>query len=48
MGSVVSAPTTLPDGRTGYDIVHIELGRADGDGLVLSFRHLDAVYRIDP
>lgn len=30
-----------------YDIYHWNSAELDGDGLVMSFRHLDAVYRID-
>ena len=40
-------PTTLPDGRTAYDIVHLNSIEANGNTLLVSFRHLDAVYAID-
>jgi hypothetical protein len=39
-------PARLPDGRTAYDLVHINSVEPDGDGLLASFRHLDAVLRI--
>ena len=39
----------LPDGSLtgGYDIAHANSVEDDGDGIILSARHLDAVYRID-
>jgi hypothetical protein len=40
-------PTALPDGREVYDMLHFNSLELDGDGLVLSFRHADAIYRID-
>lgn len=45
--SVTANPTKLEDGRTAYDIVHINSVEPDGDGIVVSMRHTDAVYRID-
>lgn len=38
--------TQLPDGRDAYDIVHMNAIEPDGDGLLISLRHTDAVYRI--
>jgi hypothetical protein len=40
------APTKLPDGRDAYDIVHMNAIEPDGDGLLISMRHTDAIYRI--
>jgi arylsulfotransferase ASST len=37
----------LPDGTKAYDYFHINSVEPDGDGLVISARHVDAVYRID-
>ncbi len=45
--SILSSPTTLPDGRKAYDIVHLNAIEPDGDSLLVSFRHLDAIYRIN-
>lgn len=36
-----------PAGGTVYDIVHANAIEEDGDGLLLSMRHNDAIYRID-
>lgn len=40
----VAAPTTL---ACGYDVYHWNAIEPTGSGFLLSFRHLDAVYRID-
>jgi hypothetical protein len=45
--SVTSAPVTLSDGRTAYDHVHMNSVDVNGNGIVLSFRHTDAIYRIN-
>jgi hypothetical protein len=37
----------LPDGTEAYDYFHLNSIEPDGDGLVISARHTDAVYRID-
>ena len=37
----------LPDGTTAYDLTHINSIEPDGDGIVISLRHADALYRID-
>jgi arylsulfotransferase ASST len=37
----------LPDGTKAYDYFHINSVEPDGDGLIISARHVDAVYRID-
>jgi hypothetical protein len=37
----------MPDGTNVYDYFHLNSIEPDGDGLVISARHVDAVYRID-
>ncbi len=44
--SIRANPTTLPDGRTAYDMVHLNSIEPAGDSLVISARHLNAVYSI--
>lgn len=45
---IISQPSTLPDGRTVYDIVHANAIEPLEDGsLLLSLRHTDAVYKIN-
>jgi hypothetical protein len=44
--TAIASPTTLPDGRVAYDLVHINSVEPDGDSLLASFRQTDAVYRI--
>jgi hypothetical protein len=43
---VRTAPAQLGDGRSAYDIVHINAFEPDGDSLLVSMRHTDAIYRI--
>jgi uncharacterized protein YndB with AHSA1/START domain len=51
---VAPSETTFPlsqirariDGREAYDLVHLNSLQPDGDGILLSARNLDAVYRI--
>jgi hypothetical protein len=43
---VIGTPTKLRDGRSGYDIVHLNSIEARGDTVVVVARHLDAVYAI--
>jgi hypothetical protein len=38
---------TLSDGRVAEDIVHANSLELDGDGILMSARHTDSVYRID-
>jgi hypothetical protein len=40
-------PGPEPDCSQGWDYFHLNSVRSDGDGLVISARHVDAVYRID-
>lgn len=44
---VVANPVQLADGRKLYDIAHVNSVAADGDGLIVSMRHTDSLYRID-
>jgi Arylsulfotransferase (ASST) len=37
----------LPDGTEAYDYFHLNSVEPDGDGLVISARHVNAVYRVD-
>lgn len=39
--------STLPDGRTAYDYAHMNSIEENGNTIVVSFRHLDAVYAIN-
>jgi Arylsulfotransferase (ASST) len=39
-------PGPLPDGRQAIDHLHINAVEPDGDGVLLSMRHTDAIYRI--
>jgi hypothetical protein len=39
-------PGPLPDGRQAVDHVHINAVEPDGNGLLVSLRHTDAIYRI--
>jgi hypothetical protein len=45
--TVYGLPNNLPDGREGFDWIHMNSFEKTGDTIVLSFRHLDAVYAID-
>jgi hypothetical protein len=42
----LAATRTQIDGRDAYDLVHLNSFQRDGDGILLSARQLDAVYRI--
>lgn len=46
MPSIIAAPNGTEDGRTAYDIVHINSVEEDGDGIIVSMRNTDAVYRV--
>jgi arylsulfotransferase ASST len=39
-------PVSLPDGRQAVDHLHINAVEPDGNGLLVSLRHADAIYRI--
>jgi hypothetical protein len=45
--TIVGAPPKLPDGRTVYDIVHLNSVEVDGASMIISLRHADAVYRVN-
>jgi hypothetical protein len=43
---VIDQPTVLADGRSAYDIIHMNSLEPDGDGVIMSMRHTDGVYRV--
>jgi hypothetical protein len=43
----VTSPARLPDGSDAYDTIHLNSVEEDGTGIVISARHLNAVYRIN-
>ena len=45
-GQVTNTPNHPPRERA-YDLVHINSVEPDGDGLIVSARHIDSVFRID-
>jgi hypothetical protein len=45
--TVYSRPQALSDGRNGFDWAHMNSFQEIGNTIVVSFRHLDAVYAID-
>ena len=47
MSQILPQPRALPDGRLEFDIVHINGIEPDGNSLLLSFRHTDAIYKIN-
>ena len=44
---LIEAQRALPKSKREYDAVHVNSIEKDGDGLVVSMRHTDSVYRID-
>jgi hypothetical protein len=46
MGAILQQPAHLADGRTAYDIAHVNSVEADGDSLIISLRHTDSVYKV--
>jgi hypothetical protein len=46
MGSILSQPAHLADGGTAYDIAHVNSVEAAGASVVISLRHLDAVFKV--
>ncbi|MBV9214209.1 MAG: aryl-sulfate sulfotransferase [Actinobacteria bacterium] len=44
---VLTQPVRLADGRAAYDIVHVNSVAPDGRYVLVSARHLDAVYAVD-
>ena len=46
MPSLLKAAAKLPDGRTAYDLVHINSIEATGDSVVLSMPFTDAIYKV--
>lgn len=47
MPAIVGNPLPTEDDRPAYDVVHVNSVEPDGDGLLLSMRNTDAVYRVD-
>jgi hypothetical protein len=43
---VLAHPAVLPDGTSAYDLVHMNSLEPDGDGVIMSMRHTDGVYRV--
>jgi hypothetical protein len=46
MGAVISQPAHLPNGTTAYDLAHINSVEPDGDSVLISLRHVDAVFKV--
>jgi hypothetical protein len=46
MGSILQQPVHTADGRTAYDIAHVNSVEADGSDLLISLRHTDAIYKV--
>ena len=46
-GYILDNPARLEDGRTAYDTMHPNSIEPDGNGLILSLRHINALLRID-
>jgi len=46
IGNPSAAPRVFPDGRSAYDLFHINAAAEDKDAIVFSARHLDAAYKI--
>jgi len=46
-GTVYGLPAVLPDGRQAFDWAHMNSFQKVGGLVIVSFRHLDAVYAID-
>lgn len=46
MGAILQQPAHLADGRTAYDIAHVNSVEPDGSSLLISIRHTDAVYKV--
>jgi hypothetical protein len=46
IGSPLALPLVNTDGRRAYDLFHINSVDEDGDGVLVSIRHLDAIVRI--
>jgi hypothetical protein len=44
---ILGSPAHLEDGRTAYDTTHPNSIEPDGDGYILSLRHINALLRID-
>jgi hypothetical protein len=47
MGAVITRPQALPDGGMAYDIAHVNSVELDGDSVLISLRHLDAIFKVN-
>lgn len=47
MGAALANPAHMPDGRTAYDIVHLNSIEPAGDSVLISLRHTDGVYSVN-
>lgn len=46
MGAIITQPKVLPDGRTGYDLTHINSIEQDGGSVLISLRHVGAILKV--
>jgi hypothetical protein len=46
MGAIITRPQTLPDGGVAYDIAHVNSVELDGDSVIVSLRHLGAIFKV--
>jgi hypothetical protein len=46
MGAVITNPSPLPGGGVAYDLAHINSVEPAGDSVVISLRHLDAIFKV--
>jgi hypothetical protein len=47
MPTILLQPRVIADGRTVYDITHVNGVEPDGDSLLISLRHTDSVYKVN-
>jgi Arylsulfotransferase (ASST) len=47
MKAILLQPRVIADGRTVYDITHVNSVEPDGDSLLISLRHTDGVYKVN-
>jgi hypothetical protein len=46
MGAVITNPSELPGGGVAYDLAHINSVEPDGGSVIVSLRHLDAIFKV--
>jgi hypothetical protein len=46
MGAALASPVELPDGRTAYDITHVNSIEPVGGSVLISMRHTSAIYKV--